>query len=170
MKQKPIKLLCISGVLAALIFVLTAYLHIPSYKGYIHVGDALVYLSACLLPLPFGPMVGAVGALLADCLTGYAVWAPCSVVIKAASALLFSSRSEKLLTLRNALMTVPCALLCVGGYYLYEAVIYGNFAAPLAGITGNVTQSLASGVLFILLSTVLDRLGMKKRLGLISGR
>lgn len=164
MKKKRIKILCISGTLTALVFVLTAYLHIPSHTGYVHVGDAFIYLAASLLPLPFGPMVGAAGALLADCLTGYAVWAPGSIIVKALSALLFSSRGDKLLTLRNGLMTIPSALICVGGYYLYEAVISGNFAAPLAGIAGNCTQSILSGLLFLLLALALDRLKIKKLL------
>ena len=93
MKKKNIRLMCVAGVFTALVFIVTAYLHIPTNNGYIHVGDALIYLSACILPLPYAMAVGAGGALLADCLTGYAIWAPGSLLIKAATALLFSKSS-----------------------------------------------------------------------------
>ena len=44
MKKKELKLTCISGIFAALVFVVTAYLHIPTYNGYVHVGDGFIYL------------------------------------------------------------------------------------------------------------------------------
>ena len=65
MKNSKIKLICITGVLTALVFVVTAYLHIPTNNGYVHVGDGLIYLAACLLPWPYAMAVGAGGALLA---------------------------------------------------------------------------------------------------------
>ena len=65
--------MCIASIFTALIFVVTAYLHIPTNNGYIHVGDGLIYLAACILPWPYAMAVGAGGALLADCLTGLQV-------------------------------------------------------------------------------------------------
>ncbi len=164
MKKSNLKLICTSGILTALVFVVTAYLHIPTNNGYIHVGDGLIYLAACLLPKSYALAVGASGALLADCLTGFAVWAPGSVVIKALTALLFSSKSNKIITLRNSLATIPAALFCAGGYYLYEALIYGNFVSPLAGIPASLTQSVASTVIFIIAGFSADRMKLKAKL------
>ena len=76
MKKNQIKLMCISGIFTALVFVVTAYLHIPTYNGYVHVGDGFIFLAACLLPMPYSIFVGAIGAMLADLLTGFAIWAP----------------------------------------------------------------------------------------------
>ena len=163
MSKKQIKYLCAAGLFSALVFVFTAYLHIPSHTGYVHIGDAFIYISACLLPLPYAPLVGAVGALVADCVTGYVMWAPASAVIKSLAALLFTSRSTKLLTLRNGLVLIPASAICVGGYYLYEAIISKNFVAPLAGVVGNITQSAASCVLFLILALALDRLKIKTK-------
>jgi hypothetical protein len=56
--------MCIAAIFTALVFVVTAYLHIPTNNGYIHVGDGLIYLAACILPLPYAMAVGAGGALL----------------------------------------------------------------------------------------------------------
>ena len=51
MKKNKIKLVCFSGLLAALVLVLTAYVHVPVHTGYVHIVDAFIYLGACLLPL-----------------------------------------------------------------------------------------------------------------------
>ncbi len=164
MKNNKIRLMCITGIFTALVFVVTAYLHIPTNNGYIHVGDGLIYLAACMLPLPYAMFVGAGGALLADCLTGYAVWAPGSVIIKAAAALLFFSKSKKIITLRNTLALLPATVVCAGGYYLYEALIYGNFISPLAGIPASLTQSVASAVLFVAAGLAVDKMKFKQKL------
>ena len=164
MKNKTVRLMCISGVLVALVFVVTAYLHIPTVNGYIHVGDGLIYLAAAILPLPYAVAVGAGGALLADTLTGFAVWAPASVVIKGVSCLFFSSKGKRIITRRNVLAVLPAALICAGGYYLYETLVYGSFSASLVGIPASLTQSLASTVLFIAVGLAIDKMKIKNKL------
>lgn len=163
MKSKKIKLVCISGVLTALVFVITAYLHIPTNNGYIHVGDGLIYLAACILPQPYAIAVGAVGALLADCLTGFAVWAPGSVVIKAVTALLFSNKGKRIMSLHNFIAMIFAAVICAGGYYLYESLLYGNFVAPLAGIVASLVQSAASSALFVVIGLAIDKMNYKSK-------
>ena len=162
--QKGITYMCLAGVLAALVFVFTAYLHIPSVNGYVHIGDGFIYFAACLLPLPYGVFVGAGGAVLADCLTGYAVWAPGSAIIKALLVLCFCRKSNKILCRRNWIALLPAAVICVGGYYLYGSIITGNFAAPLADVPGNVMQSVCSSVLFAVLAVAADKLNLKRYL------
>ena len=142
MKNNKIRLMCFAGIFTAIVFVFTAYLHIPSHTGYTHVGDGFIYLAACLLPLPYAMFVGAAGALLADCLTGFAIWAPGSIIIKTAAVLVFSRKSKNIICLRNILALIPAWAFCIGGYYLYEAMITGNFVAPLA----KQCRCLAQGV------------------------
>lgn len=163
-KNEKLRRLCLAGLFGAVVFVFTAYLHFPTHTGYTHVGDAFIWLAASLLPLPYAVFVGAGGALLADCLTGFAMWAPASILIKSVSVLFFTSRKEKIVTLRNLLALIPVSVLCTGGYYLYEALITQNFAVPLAGIPGYITQSVLSGTLYILIATALDKLHMKTSL------
>lgn len=156
--------MCLAGIFTAVVFVFTAYLHIPSHTGYTHVGDGFIYLAASLLPLPYAVFVGAGGALLADCLTGFAIWAPGSVIIKTVAVLFFSGKSKKILSVRNLLALLPAWAVCIGGYYLYEALITGNFVAPAAGIPGYVTQSALSSVLFVAVGLALDKLKVKERM------
>lgn len=164
MKNKNLKLMCVSGVFMAFVFVVTAYLHIPTNNGYIHVGDGLIYLAACILPLPYAIAVGAGGAFLADCLTGYIVWAPASVIIKTVTVLLFSSKDKKMMSARNYFALIPAAIICAGGYYLYEALLYKNFVSPLAGIPMSLIQSLASSVLFVVIGLAVDKMDYKSKI------
>ena len=164
MKNKNIKLMCLAGIFTAIVLITTAYLHIPSHTGYTHIGDAFIYLAACLLPLPYGIFVGAGGALLADCLTGFAIWAPGSVLIKTAAVLFFSRKRKHIICLRNILALIPAWALCIGGYYLYEALITGSFLAPAAGIPGYITQSALSTVLFVILGIAMDKLNVKAKI------
>ena len=164
MKDKQIRLMCIAGIFTAIVFVFTAYLHIPSHTGYTHVGDGFIYLAACMLPLPYAMFVGAGGALLADCLTGYAIWAPGSIIIKTVAVLFFSRKSARIISIRNLLALIPAWAVCIGGYYLYEALITGNFVAPLSGIPGYITQSVLSSILFVVAGLAMDKLNAKNTL------
>ena len=164
MKNRKVSLMCTTGIFAALVFVVTAYLHIPTNNGYIHVGDGFIYLAACMLPWPYAMAVGAGGAFLADCLTGFAIWAPGSVIIKSLTALLFSRKGNKMIRPYNLLMLLPATVLCAGGYYLYDAILYGNFAAPLAGIPTNLVQSAASAILFVVVGHTFDKFHIKQKI------
>ena len=164
MKKKNTRLLCMAAIFTALVFVVTAYLHIPTNNGYIHVGDGLIYLAACILPWPYAMAVGAGGALLADCLSGFAIWAPGSVIIKALTALLFTDKSKKIMSVRNQLVMLPASVICSGGYYLYESALYGNWIAPLAGIPASLTQSITSSVLFVVMGITFDKINLKYKL------
>ena len=165
MKNRTTRRICLTALMAAIIYVFTAYIHVPSHTGYTHVGDGFLYLAASLLPAPFAAAAGAIGAGLADLLSGYGIWTPGTVIIKVLTAFCFTSRCEKLVNKRNVLGILPALVLCVGGYYLYEALITGNFTAPALGIPGYLTQVALSSVVYLALGSALDRAGIKKKLG-----
>ncbi len=162
MKNQRVRSMCLAGVFSVIIFLLTAYLHIPSHTGYTHVGDGVIYLAACLLPPPYAIFAGACGALLADCLTGFVIWAPGSVIIKTVTVLFFSFKSKKIICWRNILALLPAWVVCIGGYYFYETLITGNFIAPLSGIPGYIMQSVLSSILFVAAGLAADRMNMKQ--------
>lgn len=166
---EKLRLLVTTGLFAALIYVFTAYLHIPSGAGYTHAGDGLIYLAACILPTPYAAASGAIGGALADGLSGYAVWMPATIVIKAVTATFFSRKTEKILNLRNIFGIVPSLLVCIAGYSLYEGVVLTkgfSTAAILAAfqqLPSYCVQVLASSVLFIITAAAIDRTDIKKR-------
>lgn len=164
MNATRLRRLCQCAIFAAVIYVFTAYLHVPSFNGYTHIGDGFLYLAASLLPTGYAAAAGAVGAGLADLLSGYSIWAPATLVIKALTACFFTSRAPSFLCQRNLWALLPAAALCGAGYYLYECAITGNFAAPAAGIPGYLIQSALSSLVYLALGRALDRAGIKGRL------
>lgn len=164
MNATRLRRLCQCAIFAAVIYVFTAYLHVPSFNGYTHIGDGFLYLAASLLPTGYAAAAGAVGAGLADLLSGYSIWAPATLVIKALTACFFTSRAPSFLCRRNLWALLPASALCGAGYYLYECAITGNFAAPAAGIPGYLIQSALSSLVYLALGRALDRAGIKGRL------
>lgn len=155
-----------AALLAAAITIMTAFLfHVPigATGGYVHFGDALIYLAAALLPTPYAIGAAMVGAGLADLLTA-PMWIPATILIKALVTLPFSSRGKRLLTRRNVVATVVAGILTVVGYYLAEGLLFGAWAAFFISVTGNLVQAVGSALLFLVLASVLDRVGLKDRL------
>ena len=78
-----------AAVFAALIAVMTAYIKFNTgiNDGYLHFGDSMIYLAACILPLPYAMAAAAIGGFCADILAGAAAWAPFTAIIKALSNL-----------------------------------------------------------------------------------
>ena len=165
--RKNLRYMILTALLAALVMVFTAYIgHIPmpATGGYLHFGDALIFLAACLLPKPWGMLAGVLGAGLADLLSPYPIYALPTVVIKAAIALCFSAKKEKILCPRNALALLPAGVFTLGGYFLAEGLIYSWEAALLQSLTFNLIQWAGSAALFVLLGFAMDKAKIKTRL------
>ena len=158
--------LAMAGVFAAMITLMTAYIcHIPygTNGGYVHVGDALIYLAAVLLPRPYALGAALVGAGLADVLTA-PLWLPVTLVVKALLVLPFTSGEERILCRRNLLAPLFGVAITTGGYYLGEALLFGSFLVPLASLPGSLIQSGGSALFFYLLAHGLDRAHLKEKL------
>ena len=163
-KQSSFRLGVLAALFAALIFVVTAYvLHIPTPAtgGYIHLGDAFVYLAASILPAPYAIAAAGIGEALSDLLTGGAAFALPTLVIKSAMALCFTAAGEKIVTKRNAAASVFAGLICIGGYYLTEVFLLHSFSAPVVEIPANAVQAAASAVIYLLAGRALDRTKVK---------
>lgn len=80
--EKTTKNICFAAMFAAMIFGLTM-LHVPiGAGGYIHVGDAVIYVTAMLMGGPWAFISAAIGAACADIVSGFAVYAVPSAIIK----------------------------------------------------------------------------------------
>ena len=56
-----------TGILAALTFVATAFVKIPlANQGYIHAGNIIIVITACLLGPTAGAASGTIGSVFAD--------------------------------------------------------------------------------------------------------
>lgn len=169
--DSKLRLLTLTAVFAALTYVLTAFLHVPTIKGYVHIGDSVIFLAAAILPTPYAAAAGAIGAGLSDALSGYFIWVPATIVIKALTTLAFTNKGEHIVNPRNLIAIVPALILCVGGYGLYSgAVIYHNIGAGFADAAANAVQSITSGIVFVLIGAALDRSGAAKRVRTIQSK
>lgn len=164
-KSIQIKNLTMAGVFAALITVMTAYLcHIPIgiNGGYVHFGDAFIYLAAVLLPRPYALMAAAVGGGLADLLTA-PMWTIITVCIKMLLVLPFSRKSTKIVTGRNVLATGICYFISGIGYFVAEYILFETWSVLFVSMAQTLVQSLGSAILFFVLGFALDKTGAKMR-------
>lgn len=142
----------LAALFAVLVFLGTLYLRIPLPLGYMNLGDCFVTLSAVVLPGPYAAQASAVGAALADVLSGYTVYAPATLVIKGLMAWTagglwrFGQRKEGAWKGLGFLLGAGAAeCLMVGGYFVYDLILYG-WPGALASLTGNALQGAAAVV------------------------
>lgn len=156
--------LVLAAIFAAAIAVTTAYiLHIPlPTGGYVHLGDALIYLAACLLPAPWAMAAGAIGAGLADLLTA-PMWVLPTVIVKAIVCLPFTSKSQKVFCGRNVAGVFIAGLLSPALYGVANVIFSGTAAAFLPQFLGTLVQAVGSGAVFLVLAYGVDKIGLKKR-------
>ena len=85
MARLTARLVATTAICTALVWVATVVfqLYIPETRGYFNVGESMVYASALLFGPAIGGFAGGVGSALADIATGYTVYAPGTLVIKA---------------------------------------------------------------------------------------
>lgn len=162
MKQNTSKLV-ITGLFAAMITLMTAYIfHIPygANSGYIHFGDALIYIAAIFLPRPYALAAAAIGGGLADLLTA-PIWAPATIIIKLLIVLPFTNKEGQILNHRNIAAPFIAAPISIIGYYIAEGVIFGSFITPIASIYGNVIQGIGSAIIYFVLAVAFEKAHLK---------
>ena len=89
MKNNKVIKLCYTAMFTAMIFVLTRFVSVPVASGYVHFGDALIYIVASTLGGPWAVFAAMVGEALADLAGGYAFYAPATLIVKALMAVPF---------------------------------------------------------------------------------
>ena len=149
-----------AGVFAALTALLTAALHIPVGNGYVHCGDAVIYLAAVILPLPYAIAASAIGGMLADVLSGYVIYAVPTFIVKALVALTFALVSgKKLLSKRTIPAMIAAGVVSVIGYWITAVILYGGWSAQFVGtVPGNIVQAVGSGAVYIVAALALHKL------------
>ena len=160
------RMITLTGVLTAMTVIFTAYiLHIPvgANGGYVHFGDAVIYLAAALLPTPYALAVGALGGGIADLLTA-PMWTIPTIIIKMLIVLPFTSHGKTLLNKRNLAAPVASFFISSIGYYVAEVIMFGSKTALISALSGSVVQSAGSAVFFYLAAAAFDNKGIKRKL------
>jgi len=121
---KVAKLALSIALVAAATAIFTIY--VPATRGYFNLGETMVYFIA----LYFGPFIGAfaggVGSALADLLLGYTIYAPATLLIKAAEGWAAGYLALRL-TGREKTFRIFILSLIVSAGYLFVILIVGLY-------------------------------------------
>lgn len=160
MKTKEI---CIQGLMIALVTVATMFFQIPvsATQGYIHLGDSMILLTSIFFGWRYGMIAGGVGSALADILSGYAHWAPFTLIIKGLMGFIIGkvagyANSEKaFFNGRNFIASILGLVWMIVGYFFGGAVLKGSLAVAATSIPENIVQAIGGYVIFVVVGFAL---------------
>lgn len=142
--------LILTSMLIALVFVSTMMLNIrlpiAANGGLVHLGTAMLFISAMLFGPKKGAAAGAFGMGLFDIAGGWLAWAPITFVARAVQGFVVGkiawagnrNGSSIVWNIIGAVASIPFMLVI---YYIGEAIMYQSLIAPLASVTGNLVQN-----------------------------
>jgi uncharacterized membrane protein len=149
----------LSAIMAALVCAATMLIQIPNppTKGYINIGDAMIFVSALSFGVFVGGVAGAVGSSLSDILSGYAFYAPFTFVIKGAEGLLAASIANRKSVPRDIVAVIIAGVEMILGYFLAEFFPLQYGWAALTEVPGNISQIVVGGIIGIPLTIIIRR-------------
>lgn len=158
MTDKKTRVLVMTALMAALIFVATYLIRIPNPAtgGYSHLGDCMIFLAVVMLGRRSGAAAAAIGGALSDLLAGAAVWIVPTMVIKYVMAWMMGSvmkRKPENRTLQVVGAAAGGAFQIVA-YTLVKIALIGTTPA-VASIPNVAIQTAVGVVIFMLLSSML---------------
>ena len=153
----------ITAMFIALTYVFTWLINIrlplAGSGGLVHLGNVPLFIAAMLFGKKTGAFTGAIGMGLFDLTSGWAAWAPFTFVIVGLMGFEVGWFAEKRPfhnRFANDLISLLLALgIKIGGYYIAEGIITGNWLAPIGSIPGNVLQVGVASVVVLAILPVL---------------
>lgn len=155
-----------TSLLIALVFIATRFINIrlpiASNGGLVHLGNAMLFISAIVFGNKKGACSGAFGMALFDLLSEWAIWAPFTFIIRGVMGYIIGSIAWSKNKQGNSVITNIIAISISGvwmviGYYITECILYGNYIQPIGSIPGNITQIVVGIIIGIPISKVLKR-------------
>lgn len=151
-----------TSMAAALIFLGTFVLKIPIITGYIHLGDGVILALSAVMG-PSAILAAAIGSALCDILSGYAMYALPTAIIKGLMAFVIIYLPLKKCKYVLIAKFVIAELLMAMLYFITDMVL-SSFATALGALPMNLLQA-ASGVLVgFLLHIAFQKVNLKKYL------
>ncbi|WP_291635966.1 ECF transporter S component [Clostridium sp.] len=160
------------SLMAAITFIATSVIHIPTFMGVLHLGDSMIFLSAILFGRKKSAISSAVGMCLFDLLSGYTMWAPFTLVIKGvmgyiAGTIAYRKGYNGDNASNNIFAFVVAGVWMIVAYYLGGAIILTFISKEFAikqaliislkDIPTNILQVVGGIVLALPLITALKR-------------
>lgn len=162
------KQIALDGMFVALTLVFTAFVNIqvPSFGGaggLIHLGNVPLFIAAILYGKRTGALAGGLGMGLFDIMSGWALWAPCTIITCGLMGFVVGLICTKW---KGYIAKVVAMIAALGikllGYYVFEAFIMGNgMAAALKSVPGNIIQV---GMAMLIVMIIIEPLSVGVRM------
>ncbi len=163
--------LCALMMCLIMVAILFIRIPIPFTQGYVHPGDAMIFLAVLVLGWKYGAVAAAFGGMLGDVLGGFAAWAPWTFGIKGIMAIIMGLIIEaafrkadagkgRIIIMEIAAMVISGAVM-TAGYYAAEGIMYGNWVVAALGIPWNIGQFAVGMVLALILAEALCKTPIK---------
>lgn len=116
------------ALMIAITTIVTMTVRVPTYAGYTHLGDSMIFLSVILLGKRKAVVSSSIGMCLADILSGYLVWAPFTLIIKGTMALVaalivYRGKNDGTNVANNIVAFVAAGIWMVFAYYIAGAFV-----------------------------------------------
>lgn len=144
LKQSKISELTLTAVITAMVFIAGNIIKIPTFGGFVHLGDCMVLLAGVVLGKRKGAIASALGMALVDIYSGYIIWAPFTFVIKGIMAYLVGAILEKAKekNIKSYLISfITAGIFMVVGYFIAGAIISIFFTREVNGIVAAMAYS-----------------------------
>ena len=164
-----------TAMMTCLVLLTTYAFKIPTpFQGYVHLGDAMIFLSVLTVGRKNGAVAAAFGSAMADLLGGYVAFAPWTFVIKGLMALVmgwfidYMVKKEKKtfkiagVPLVEIIGMVIAGIVMVLGYGVADAVLAGNIMTGILSMPANCGQFAAGVVIASVLAAALYKTPAKR--------
>ena len=160
--REHLQKLILCAAFAALTCLATLVIQVPSpLSGFMNLGDALVLTSAALLGPIYGTAAAGIGSCLADIISGYAIYAPATLVIKSLMALalcFFLCLIRRPRILACLLGGLAAESVMVLGYFAYDGFFLGYGLGAAVGIPANLMQAALGLLIAMFLIPLLKKI------------
>lgn len=153
-----------ASLFAALVFVATMVIHIPTLTGgYMNIGDGMVLLCGFILGPVWGVLAAGIGSMIAD-LVGFPIYAVATFLIKALMAFVayILAKLLKPFFKKNRFVAYMIAgsaseLIMIAGYFVFEAVFMSYGFGAVAGVLPNAVQGVVGVAVGTVLMVIFDK-------------
>jgi uncharacterized membrane protein len=167
-KRDKTREVVLCGLLTAMVFVSTRFINVrlplSINGGLIHMGNTMLFMIAIVFGKRRGAIAGALGMGLFDILSGWFLWAPFTAVIRGAMGYIVgraaegkSGKQQLFYTLGGIILS---SIVMIGGYYITEGLLYGNWVAPMTSVPGNIIQLVLGAAIGLPLAEALKKTGI----------
>lgn len=151
-----------TSMATALIFLGTFVLKIPIITGYIHLGDGVILALSAVMG-PSAILAAAIGSALCDILSGYAMYALPTAIIKGLMAFVIIYLPLKKCKYVLIAKFVIAELLMAMLYFITDMVL-SSFATALGALPMNLLQAAGGVLVGFLLHIAFQKVNLKKYL------